>query len=95
MPEQHVIGTSIDHDGMHHDLIHVNPLRDARYFGLRTYELADGPKGKRPLLNGKFAFAAGFLDQSFWPDGQYTAPTDDALAYDIEVLDTFGLNMIR
>ena len=41
--------------------------------------------GKRPLLNGKFTFLAGFLDQSFWPDGQYTAPTDDALAFDIEV----------
>ena len=37
------------------------------YFGLRTYELGAGPKGKRPLLNGNFTFAAGFLDQSWWP----------------------------
>lgn len=65
------------------------------YFGLRTYELGDGPKGKRPLLNGKFAFAAGFLDQSWFPDGLYTAPTDEALAYDVTVLPSFGLNMIR
>ena len=37
------------------------------YFGLRTYRLGDGPKGKRPLLNGKFTFAAGFLDQVTTP----------------------------
>ena len=65
------------------------------YFGLRTFELGDGPKGKRPLLNGKFTFAAGFLDQSWWPDGQYTAPTDEGLAYDVEAVPMFGLNMIR
>lgn len=39
------------------------------YFGLRTFALGAGPKGKRPLLNGNFTFMAGFLDQSFWPDG--------------------------
>lgn len=65
------------------------------YFGLRTIALGDGPKGKRPFLNGNFTFFAGFLDQSWWPDGQYTAPTDDALAYDIQVVPMFGLNMIR
>jgi beta-galactosidase/beta-glucuronidase len=65
------------------------------YFGLRTFALGDGPKGKRPLLNGKFVFAAGFLDQSWWPDGQYTAPTDEGLAYDIKAVPMFGLNMIR
>ena len=65
------------------------------YFGLRTFALGDGPKGKRPLLNGNFTFLAGFLDQSWWPDGQYTAPTDDALAYDVTAVPMFGLNMIR
>ena len=57
------------------------------YFGLRTYKLGDGPKGKRPLLNGKFTFAAGFLDQSWWPDGQYTVPTDEGLAYDVAAVE--------
>ena len=47
------------------------------------------------MLNGNFTFLAGFLDQSFFPDGLYTAPTDDALAYDVEVLERFGLNTIR
>jgi len=66
------------------------------YFGLRTFALGPGPnKAMRPLLNGNFTFMAGFLDQSWWPDGQYTAPTDEALAWDIHVVPMFGLNMIR
>lgn len=65
------------------------------YFGLRTFALGDGPAGKRPLLNGQFTFLAGFLDQSFWSDGLYTAPTDEALAYDIQTVPRFGLNFIR
>ena len=47
------------------------------------------------MLNGEFVFLAGWLDQSFWPDGIYTAPTDDALAYDLEAVRTFGMNMVR
>jgi len=66
------------------------------YFGLRTFVLGKSRAGQtRPLLNGAFEFMAGFLDQSWWPDGQYTAPTDEALAYDIQVVPMFGLNMIR
>jgi len=65
------------------------------YFGLRTFALGDGPSGKRPFLNGNFTFLAGFLDQSWWPDGQYTAPTDEALQYDVAAVPMFGLNMIR
>jgi len=69
------------------------------YFGLRTFVLGDGPGGnataRRPLLNGNFTFLAGFLDQSWWPDGQYTAPTDEALASDVAAVPKFGLNMIR
>eukprot|EP00040_Diaphanoeca_grandis_P039529 m.259317 g.259317 ORF g.259317 m.259317 type:complete len:721 (-) comp37890_c0_seq1:266-2428(-) len=65
------------------------------YFGLRVISLKNGTKGLRTQLNGEFTFFAGFLDQSWWPDGQYTAPTDDALAYDVEAVPMFGLNMIR
>jgi hypothetical protein len=46
-------------------------------------------------LNGDPLFLAGWLDQSWWPDGQYTAPTDEALAFDLKVVKTFGLNMVR
>lgn len=65
------------------------------YFGLRTFALGQASKGARPLLNGNFTFMAGFLDQSWWPDGQYTAPTDAALEYDLLATKQFGLNMIR
>jgi len=37
-------------------------------------------------LNGNFTFLCGWLDQSYWPDGIYTAPTDEALAFDLEVI---------
>ena len=39
----------------------------------------------RPMINGKFRFLAGFLDQSYWPDGIYLAPGDEALASDVTV----------
>ena len=50
---------------------------------------------KAPLLNNQPIFLAGWLDQSFWPDGLYTAPTDEALAFDLVSVKTFGLNMVR
>ena len=37
----------------------------------------------------------GMLDQGFWPDGLYTAPTDAALAYDIQLTKQIGMNMLR
>ena len=54
---------------------------------------ADGHK--RMLLNGKPLFQFGPLDQGWWPDGLYTAPTDEALRFDIEKTKEFGFNMIR
>ena len=44
----------------------------------------DAQGRKRILLNDKFVFQMGALDQGYWPDGIYTAPTDAALRYDIE-----------
>jgi len=50
---------------------------------------------RRPNLNGQYVYLAGWLDQSWWPDGQYTAPTDEALAFDVSSVKTFGLNSVR
>ena len=50
---------------------------------------------KAPALNGRRIFYAGWLDQSFWPDGLYAAASDDALAFDLRAAKEFGLNMIR
>ena len=66
------------------------------YFGMRKIEVAKDEKGvNRIKLNGKFVFQVGPLDQGFWPDGLYTAPTDEALKYDVEVTKQLGFNMTR
>jgi hypothetical protein len=49
----------------------------------------------RMQLNNRDYFQYGPLDQGWWPDGLYTAPTDEALAYDIRKTKDFGFNMIR
>jgi hypothetical protein len=66
------------------------------YFGLRTVEVKKDDKGvNRTYLNGQPIFMAGPLDQGYWPDGLYTAPTDDALKYDIEITKQLGFNTTR
>ncbi|WP_410615512.1 LamG-like jellyroll fold domain-containing protein [Amycolatopsis sp. lyj-109] len=66
------------------------------YFGLRTIGLGKTADGKqRMLLNGKFVMQVGPLDQGFWPDGIYTAPTDAALKFDLEQEKALGFNMVR
>lgn len=49
----------------------------------------------RMQLNNQDYFQFGPLDQGWWPDGLYTAPTDEALLYDIQKTKDFGYNMIR
>ena len=65
------------------------------YFGMR--EIATGLLNGvlRPKLNGQFVFQIGTLDQGFWPDGLYTAPTDAALAFDLQKHKDLGFNMVR
>lgn len=65
------------------------------YFGMRSIEMKKIGRFMRPLLNGSFLFQTGTLDQGFWPDGLYTAPTDEALRFDIEMHKAMGFNMIR
>jgi hypothetical protein len=66
------------------------------YFGMRSVSLGPDNNGfTRILLNGEALFQLGQLDQGFWPDGLYTAPTDEALRYDIETAKKLGFNMAR
>jgi beta-galactosidase/beta-glucuronidase len=68
----------------------------AGYCGMRDVRLGRDAAGKvRILLNGVPEFQSGVLDQGFWPDGLYTAPTDAALKSDIETLKALGFNMLR
>jgi len=66
------------------------------YFGMRKISLGKDEKGiTRLMLNNKFLFQIGPLDQGFWPEGIYTAPSDEAMKYDLEILKKMGFNMLR
>lgn len=66
------------------------------YFGMRKIALGKDADGiTRPMLNNQFVFQVGPLDQGYWPDGIYTAPTDEALRSDIEMTRRLGFNMTR
>jgi len=66
------------------------------YFGMRDIALGKDAAGRTTmLLNGKPLFQAGTLDQGYWPDGNYTAPTDEALRWDLEQMKRLGFNMVR
>jgi hypothetical protein len=65
------------------------------YFGMRKISVEQEGGYKKLYLNNKFLFQLGPLDQGFWPDGGYTAPTDAALKYDLEMIKKFGFNMVR
>ncbi|MEI2725900.1 MAG: sugar-binding domain-containing protein [Verrucomicrobiota bacterium] len=66
------------------------------YFGMRKISLARDEQGRlRMCLNNQPYFQLGPLDQGFWPDGLYTAPTDEALRYDIEMTKKLGFNLAR
>ena len=66
------------------------------YFAMRKFSVEEDEKGvKRLFLNNEPLFHNGLLDQGYWPDGLYTAPTDEALAYDIRMAKAMGYNMLR
>ncbi|WP_028799787.1 glycoside hydrolase family 2 [Streptomyces sp. 142MFCol3.1] len=65
------------------------------YTGMRSIGLAEVGNVLRPVLNGRFVFQTGTLDQGYWPDGIYTAPTDAALRYDLQKHKDLGFNMVR
>ena len=66
------------------------------YFGMRKISTKRDDFGiTRMQLNNKDYFQFGPLDQGWWPDGLYTAPTDEALLFDIKKTKDFGFNMIR
>ena len=66
------------------------------YFGMREVGIKTGADGRPHMaLNGKILFNMSTLDQGFWPDGIYTAPTDEALRFDLAEHKRLGFNTIR
>ncbi|MFC4454745.1 glycoside hydrolase family 2 protein [Deinococcus sonorensis] len=70
--------------------------RVSSYFGMRKISVGPDAQGRpRLLLNNRPLFQLGVLDQGFWPDGLYTAPSDAALRSDLETLKRLGFNTVR
>ena len=66
------------------------------YFAMRKISVKNDAKGiKRMYLNDQFVFHYGPLDQGWWPDGLHTAPSDEALKFDVLKTKEMGFNMIR
>jgi hypothetical protein len=70
--------------------------RVSSYFGMRKVAVRKNEHGiDRIFLNDNYTYNLGTLDQGFWPDGLYTAPTDAALKFDIQAAKAMGFNTIR
>lgn len=66
------------------------------YFAMRKFSVEKDEKGvPRLFLNNRPYFHNGLLDQGYWSDGLYTAPTDEAMIYDITTAKAMGFNMLR
>jgi hypothetical protein len=73
----------------------VGKDRVGSYFGMRSIAVEKVNGVPRTVLNGKPIFMMATLDQGFWPDGLYTAPTDEALAHDLKIHKELGFNAVR
>ena len=67
------------------------------YFAMRKISVGQGPVANQPvlLLNNKFVFQNGPLDQGWWPGGLLTPPSDEAMTFEIDFLKKSGFNMLR
>lgn len=75
--------------------VRVGADRVNSYFGMRSIAVEKIDGVPRTVLNGKPVFLMATLDQGFWPDGLHTAPTDEALAYDLKAHKQLGFNSVR
>ncbi|EGX58502.1 putative hydrolase [Streptomyces zinciresistens K42] len=69
--------------------------RIASYFGMRKIGVETVGGFKKLVLNGKPIFSLATLDQGFWPEGLYTAPSDEALSFDLKAHKKLGFNAVR
>ncbi len=105
IPIPNVVAWSPDNPHLYPAMVQLLPEEPTRsaideqvhfYFAMRKISLGKDEHGvQRLMLNNQPLFQYGPLDQGFWPDGLYTAPTDEALKYDIEMTKKLGFNMIR
>ncbi|MCM1133940.1 MAG: glycoside hydrolase family 2 [Clostridium sp.] len=96
LPEEHFHPWSPENPSLYYVNITLGSDSVQSYFAMRLYSIEKQPDGI-PLfcLNHKPCFLMGVLDQGYWPDGLYTAPSDDALLFDITAMKKLGFNMLR
>ena len=95
LQEQHVRPWSPEDPFLYEVTITLGEDRVESYFALRKFSMVER-EGKQVLaLNNKPIFMSGVLDQGYWSDGLYTAPSDEALIYDIQTMKDLGFNMLR
>ena len=88
-PHLYAVEITLQRDGVVVDAAHS-------YCAFRTVEVKKDMAGvPRVHLNGVPYFVRGVLDQGYWPDGLLTAPSDDALVYDVEAMKSAGFNTLR
>ena len=88
-PHLYAVEATLQRDGVVVDAAHS-------YCAFRTVKVKKDVAGvPRVHLNGAPYFVRGVLDQGYWPDGLMTAPSDDALVYDIEAMKSAGFNTLR
>ena len=76
--------------------VHAGDDHVRGYFAMRTYSVEPDAAGlPRFCLNHEPLFLNGVLDQGYWPDGLYTAPSDEALVFDIQTMKDLGFNLLR
>ncbi|PSL05426.1 glycosyl hydrolase family 2 [Haloactinopolyspora alba] len=65
------------------------------YFGMRSVSIEEVGGFQKLVLNGEPIFSLAMLDQGFWPGGLHTAPSDEALRFDLEKQKELGFNAVR
>jgi len=83
--------------------LEIHVMKDGRvvdsvtsYFGMRKIELRQDAAGRARIhLNNNYTFNLATVDQGFWPEGLYTAPTDAALKFDVQAIKALGFNTVR
>ncbi|MCX4911463.1 PA14 domain-containing protein [Streptomyces sp. NBC_00878] len=93
IPDAHL--WSPDDPFLYDMVVTVGADRVGSYFGMRSIAVENVDGTPRTVLNGQPVFMMATLDQGFWPDGLHTAPSDQALAYDLKMHKAMGFNAVR
>jgi beta-galactosidase/beta-glucuronidase len=87
---------SPEHPYLYHATIFYGQDTVHTYFAMRKISTGTDDKGiMRIHLNNRPYFQNGLLDQGYWPESLYTAPSDEALIYDITTAKSLGFNLLR